>query len=56
MASYLNFFISVVTMTAPMEKRITEGERHLWYFLKKRQMPTKYYMISALLDINFFIS
>ena len=25
-------------------------------FFEKRQMPTKYYMISALLDINFFIS
>lgn len=35
MASYLNFFISVVTMPGPMEKRITEVEHHLWYFFEK---------------------
>lgn len=29
MVSYLNFFISVVTMPVPLEKRITEVERHL---------------------------
>ena len=33
MASYLNFFISVVTMPAPLEKRITEVERQFLYFL-----------------------